>query len=272
MRSFHLLALAVSVLTFALNVAAVRPMSMHYRRSFGTREYGVEVNLRIEGKTDTIFEGTIVTNAEDVTTPSGGTHKCDGTNDGANLKPNGTCTTALQDAARQSGFSFDGWVVTFSPTESLSWLRDFRTFDSQFDDFFITAIGDSAETATQFWGLLLNYQFTPVGGCQQEVAVGDDVLWAFDAFNKSYFLELSVSSQATAVVGGHASFTVIDGTTGIPIAGAVVAVVGDTSGSETATTDASGVAVITFVSSGAKSFKASRDDSIRSDAIQITVS
>ena len=49
-------------------------------------------------------------------------------------------------------------------------------------DFFIMAIGDSVETATQFWGILVSFQFTPVGGCQQEVTSSDDVLFKFDAF------------------------------------------------------------------------------------------
>ena len=67
----------------------------------------------------------------------------------------------------------------------------YSTFFTEFDDFFITRIGTSAETSTQFWGLLLDFQFTPVGGCQQEVKAFQDILWAFDAFNKVFFLEAS---------------------------------------------------------------------------------
>jgi hypothetical protein len=67
-----------------------------------------------------------------VTTPSGGSHECDGTNNGANPNPGATCSSALQAAALLCGFSFDG------------------TYDSEFADFFITTIGTSAETSTKF--------------------------------------------------------------------------------------------------------------------------
>ena len=47
----------------------------------------------------------------------------------------------------------------------------YSTFSTEFDDFFITSIGGESQTAKEFWGILLNFQFTPVGGCQQEVKV-----------------------------------------------------------------------------------------------------
>jgi hypothetical protein len=141
-----------------------------------------------------------------------------------------------------------------------------RTYDSEFDDFFITRIGSSAQTATQFWGLLLDYQFTPVGGCQQEVTAGQHVLWAFDAFNKSYFLKLALQGTAQPVVGGHATFTVTDGTTGVIIPGATVS-----DGKETATSASDGTVTVKFTSPGIKTFKASRDDSLRSNGVTIVV-
>jgi hypothetical protein len=141
-----------------------------------------------------------------------------------------------------------------------------RTYDGQFEDFFITCIGSSVQTATQFWGLLLDYQFTPGGGCQQEVAAGQHVLWAFDAFNKSYFLKLVLTGAPRPVVGGGATFTVTDGTTGVIISGATVS-----DGKETATTASDGTVTIKFTSPGIKTFKASRDDSLRSNGVPITV-
>ena len=68
------------------------------------------VSLRIEGSTNTIFEGPIVTRGHDVTTPSGGTHKCDGTNFNANFFPGPTCTSALDDGSKLNAFTFDGYV------------------------------------------------------------------------------------------------------------------------------------------------------------------
>ena len=47
----------------------------------------VSVNLRVEGKSDTIFEGPVTTDGHDVTTTTGGTHKCDGTNGGSEPAP-----------------------------------------------------------------------------------------------------------------------------------------------------------------------------------------
>lgn len=209
----------------------------------------VLTNLRVEGATHTFYEGPILTYGHNVTTPSGGTHHCDGTNNNANPQAGPTCTAALSDASKLARFSFDG------------------TYSSTFDDFFITSIGDSPQTSTQFWGLLLNYQFTPVGGCQQEVTAKDEILWAFDAFNKSYFLKLKAASLV-AKVGTPVTFTVSDGTTGATISGATVRVVG---GATSGTTDSNGKVTLTFASKGIKVVKASRDDSIRSNGQVVVV-
>ncbi|KAF8181528.1 hypothetical protein BJ912DRAFT_979758 [Pholiota molesta] len=202
----------------------------------------VPVHLRIEGEQKTIFEGTILTRGHNVTTASGGTHECNGLNNDANPQPGATCTSALADAARQNRFSFDG------------------TFNSEFDDFLITSIGGETQTATQFWGILNNFQFTPVGGCQQEVRSSDKVLFAFDAFNKAHFLELS--GPATAQVGHPTTFWVVDGATGQPVAGATV------HGQTSAT---GGSVSVTFPEIGEQTLKASKSDSIRSNAVRVVV-
>ena len=77
------------------------------------------VNLRIEGSTTTIFLGGIITQGHNVTTPSGGNHHCDGTNDHANPTPGPTCTSALDDASIVAHFPFDGYVsyILFSRRE-----------------------------------------------------------------------------------------------------------------------------------------------------------
>jgi hypothetical protein len=66
------------------------------------------VNLRIEGANHTIYEAPILTSGHNVTTPSGGTHECDGLNGGANPTPGPTCTSALSSAAELANFTFDG--------------------------------------------------------------------------------------------------------------------------------------------------------------------
>ncbi|KAF8808424.1 hypothetical protein BYT27DRAFT_7137375 [Phlegmacium glaucopus] len=200
------------------------------------------VNLRIEGLEKTIFEGTLLTRGHNVTTVSGGTHHCDGTNNNANPQPGPTCTSALDDAATRHGFTFDG------------------TFFTQFDDFFITSIDGDAQTATQFWGLLLNFQFTPVGGCQQEVKLDDDILFAFDAFNKAHFLKLT--GPHTARVGHAVILTVTDGQNGGAVAGAVV---------DGNVSDANGHVSVTFTKLGPSEVKAEKSDSIRSNRLIILV-
>ncbi|KAF8910413.1 hypothetical protein CPB84DRAFT_1842445 [Gymnopilus junonius] len=179
---------------------------------------------------------------DNVTTPSGGNHHCDGTNNHANPRPGPTSTSALDDAAKRNGFSFDG------------------TFDTTFDDFFITSIAGDTQTATEFWGILVNFQFTPVGGCQEEVKVGDDILWAFDAFNAVNFLKLT--GPATVHRNHPVVLTVTDGQTGKPVAGAEVN--GKTSG-------ANGKVTVTFSKTGVNGVKAEKPSTIRSNRVDILV-
>jgi hypothetical protein len=138
------------------------------------------------------------------------------------------------------------------------------TYDSSFDDYFITSIGGVTQTSTQFWGLLYDLQFAPVGGCQLQVAPGHEILWAFDAFNKSHFLKLA-GAPAQANVGIPVTVTVT-AENGSAISGATV-----TDGTTTATSDSNGQAILTFITAGTKVIKASRTDSIRSNAQTITV-
>ena len=50
--------------------------------------------------------------------------------------------------------------------------------------------GESANS-TQFWGLVVNFQFSQTGGCTTRVNNGDEVLWVFDAFSKTHVLKLA---------------------------------------------------------------------------------
>ena len=200
------------------------------------------VTLRVEGETGTIFEGPVRTRGHNVTTVAGGTHHCDGTNNGTNPTAEPTATGALDTASATAGFTFDG------------------PYDTGFDDFFITRIGGETQTATQFWGILLNGSFTQVGGCQQRVTTNDEVLFAFDAFSKSHVLALT--GPARVRVGKPATYHVTDEQTGAPIAGASV---------NGATSNAAGDATVTFTGPTTVRVKADRSDSIRSNAVVTTV-
>ena len=200
------------------------------------------VKVRVEGETKTLFEGVVLTRGHNVTSASGGTHRCDGTNLNANPKPGATCTGALDDAAKKAKFEWDG------------------TFNTQFDDYFISSIAGQSQTSTQFWGLLLNFQFTPVGGCQQQVKTGDEVLWAFDAFSKNSFLKLS--GPKTAMVGKAVTLTVKDGSTGNAVAGATV---------NGQTSDVDGKVSVVFGKKGVVTVKAEKEGSVRSNAVPLLV-
>jgi len=207
------------------------------------------VKMRVEGANRTIFEAPIVTNGHTITTPSGGTHRCDGTNNGANPRPGPTPTAGLDDAAARGGFTYDG------------------TYSSAFDDYFITRIAEDSQTDTKFWGILVNYQFIPVGGCQFRIHSGDKVLFAYDAFNKQHFLKLRGPHRARE--GRPITVTVTDGQNGQPIAGATVGPVNNVATG--GTTDANGHAAITFNRRGVKRLKAERSDSIRSNSLYVRV-
>lgn len=233
--------LAMVMLTTGAVLASSSPSVAATDSSISTSTsaaHATVVVLRVEGATSTIFEAPVLTTGHDITTESGGTHHCDGTNNGANPTPGPTATSALDDGSHIGGFTWDG------------------TYWAEFDDFFITRIAGDAQTTTQFWGILLNGELTPVGGCQQAVRLGDEVLFAFDAFSKSHVLTLT--GPRVTRVGRPTTYHVADAQTGAPIAGA------DVHGS---TSDANGNATLTFSSAGLVKVKADRADAIRSKAV-----
>ena len=116
----------------------------------------VSVNLRVEGASKTIFDGPVTTDGHSISTPSsGGTQPCDGTNAGAFPSPVPTATAALDDGARLNGFTWDA-----------DWF-------SSFSDFSVKDVAGDAANSTQFWGLIVNFQFSQTGGCTTKVNNGD---------------------------------------------------------------------------------------------------
>jgi hypothetical protein len=195
------------------------------------------VNLRVEGATSTIFDGTVTTDAHQVEQDKAGPQACDGTNNGASTTPGPTVTGALDTAV--------AWDGTFSRS-----LKDFE----------ITRIGPDANTSTKFWGLVLNFKQLQVGGCQQQVKTGDQVLFAYDLFSKKHILKLTGPTTATS--GKKFKVKVVDGQNGQPVAGAKVGV---------ATTNSKGVATTSFRGTGRAVLKADKADSVRSNALVLHV-
>lgn len=132
-----------------------------------------QVNVRIEGKTETLFEGPILTDGHNVrassdsSAPAGG-RRCNGLNNGKNALPGPTPTAAGADAMSLIGEDFDGL-----------WYAE------PFEDYFIKRWGPDAqnEGAGEYWGVVVNNVFTAVGGCQYQLDGGDEVLWVYDAFS-----------------------------------------------------------------------------------------
>lgn len=200
------------------------------------------LDLRIEGATSTIYEGPVTSDGHVVRPASGDDHSCDGTNGGANPAPGPTPTSALDDGARVGGYSWDGQYFT------------------SFQDYLISRIGPDSANSSQFWGQYVNSQASQVGGCQEIVKSGDEVLWAFDAFSKQHVLRLA--GPTAGHTGEPLNVKVTDGADGTPLAGASV---GGTS------TGADGVARLTFSRPGIYRLKAERADSVRSNALSVCI-
>ncbi len=132
-----------------------------------------QVNVRIEGRSETLFEGPILTEGHNVrassdsSAPAGG-RRCNGLNNGKNPLPGPTPTAAGGDAMSLIGEDFDGL-----------WYAE------PFEDYFIKRWGPDAqnEGAGEYWGVVVNNVFTAVGGCQYQLDGGDEVLWVYDAFS-----------------------------------------------------------------------------------------
>ena len=202
----------------------------------------VSVTLRVEGSKQTIYEDRVTTDGHLVTTPSGGTHKCDGTNGGAHPSPGPVATAALDDGSRTGAFTWDA------------------TYNQSFEDFLVSRVGPDSATSSQFWAFLVNSQFSQSGGCQTRVGQNDEVLWAFDGFNKSSVLRLE--GPASARTGQPIGVRVTDGQDGGAEPGARVG---------GAVTGADGRATLVFRDPGVYDLKAERDDAIRSNRLTLCV-
>ncbi|MFD4242383.1 DUF4430 domain-containing protein [Streptomyces sp. NPDC058525] len=124
----------------------------------------VRVSLTVQGPDGLLFKGKITSKGHDVTTATGGTHKCDGTNGGQNPTPVPTPTAALDDAARLNYFGWDG------------------TWYASFDDFSVDTIKEVSGGGSAYWSISVNGTPTPVGGCQFKLKAGDQVAFTWTSF------------------------------------------------------------------------------------------
>lgn len=253
----------------------------------------VPVNVRIEGKTETIFEGPILTDVHHVKASSDSKwRRCDGVNVNvpANEVPAAVPTSAGSDAMRIAGLGFDA-----------QWYN-------QYEDYFLKRWGPDAQdqAENEYWGILVNNVFTDVGGCQYQLDGGDEVLWIYDAFDGRERLALYPAGYSggaaplTATATLNQPFEVEVDTwegydegspppaptrTTTPYEGAEVAPVitdgqgfqrVDTASAATVVSDADGEASITFTTPGWHRIKATdagagEDAAIRSNRLDVCV-
>lgn len=200
------------------------------------------LNLRIEGETTTVFEGPVTSDGHVVQPATGQQRLCDGTNGGANAQPGPTPTSTLDDGARLGSFVWDG------------------DYSESFSDYLVNRIGPDSSNSSQFFGQYVNSQLSQVGGCQEIVKTGDEVLWAFDAFSKENVLKLS--GPTTGRTNQPVVVRVTNGANGAPLGGATV---------RGATTAGDGTASLMFSDPGVYRLKAERPDSVRSNALSVCI-
>ncbi len=208
----------------------------------------VSLNVRVEGSSQTLYEGPVTTDAKMLTKDGSGAHPCDGTNGGANASAGPTLTSAMDDGSIAGGFTWDA------------------TWDGGYQDFFISRIGPDTNTGAPdyqpYWGYFDNWVASQVGGCQQEVAAGDDVLFAYADYGQP-LLQLTAPARAATGESFQVTVQANDGNgTRTPALAASVA---------GASTDSSGHATVSFADAGNHTFKATRSDAIRSNAATVCV-
>ncbi|HEY7934655.1 MAG TPA: Ig-like domain-containing protein [Solirubrobacteraceae bacterium] len=235
----------------------------------------ITVKVRVEGSTNTLFEGNVTTQPEKFeTTSSGGAFPCNYKENGPSSKEkttfeNGgnesaTPTTALHAAALAAGLTFNA-----------EWFGSGKTATENPGDFFVTQVGtdlNQSEEPFDSWGYAVNDTTAVVGGCQIALAPGNEVLWAYNYFNLKHLL--SIGGPAIVTAGVPFTVHVTDGQNGEPISGAAI---GELLSGVTApipasaTTDINGNTTITLARNGAVTLKATRADSVRSNGLAVNV-
>ena len=211
-----------------------------------------DVTVRVEGATKTIFEGKVRSDGHALMKDASGAHPCDGTNAGVNPAPGATMTAALDDATQLAGLEWGG------------------KWDDGFQDFLVTSIGPDAQTASSFWGYALNGVPTSVGGCQQQVEDGDEILFyyggTFDNILRASGpkkvragrrFQVRVHAYATSYDSSGNASTVVKPFEGARIGGK--------------RTNSKGIVTLRYRTTGTKRLKATAPKSVRSNQLNVKV-
>ncbi|MCX4740979.1 DUF4430 domain-containing protein [Streptomyces antibioticus] len=152
------------ITTAALGLALTSAPAVAHAHHTPNTNAPVKVTLTVQGPDGLLFKGKIRTKGHVVTTATGGTHRCDGTNGGAQPTAVPTPTAALDDAARKRHFTWDG------------------TWYASFDDYSVDTIKNVGGGGVAYWNISVNGTSTPVGGCQFKLKAGDKVAFTWTAF------------------------------------------------------------------------------------------
>ncbi|MFF2601244.1 DUF4430 domain-containing protein [Streptomyces californicus] len=152
------------ITTTALGLALASAPAVAQPRTAVSTNAPVKVVLTVQGPDGRLFKGRIKTKGHEVTTATGGTHACDGTNGGAHPSAVPTPTAALDDAARKRRFTWDG------------------TWYASFDDYTVDTIKNVDGGGVAYWNISVNGTSIPVGGCQFKLNAGDKVAFTWTAF------------------------------------------------------------------------------------------
>jgi hypothetical protein len=256
------------------------------------------VNVRIEGREETLFEKTIPVSIHPIEASSDTQERnCDGVNelDPENAEPGITPTLASAVAMESIGETFDG-----------QWYEGFG-------DYFITRWGpDEQDNALgAWWGSVVNNVLASVGGCQYQLNEGDEVLWIWNAFSSrpmlalfpeaAHYIEGPRPTRVVVAPGEPVPLEVVSypaGGEGVaaetpsragssPYEGAEIAPVTvspkgfqriDTGGPETVITNEAGKASVAFMTPGVHRIKATvgappgiEETAVRSNGLEICV-
>jgi len=225
----------------------------------------ITVNVRVEGSTETMFEGPV--SVEGIAKTPGLTTASSPTAEPCDFMDNGTNGGFGPDAATPTAALYDA-AITNKLTFNAEW-------DSEYNDFLVSQVGnDTNENKEPYdsWGYAVNYTTANVGGCQFQLAPGSEVLWAYNYFNLKHLLNLS--GPTSVETGVPFTVHVTDGQTGEPISGASIGE--DVNGVTTTipsspTTNASGNATITLSHTGTVKLKATQPESVRSNGLSVNV-
>jgi len=193
----------------------------------------VTVDLRIEGATQTLFEGPVTTDVRPFNFTGGAPHEC------------GTEVTS-------------GQVIAAAPiTIAGTWNDGFG------NPMFDTVAGEDVryDAATErYLAEYKNGATTDSGSCDIAVTNGDRVLFAYSRFGDKV---LALSGPASVKTGETATLKVTDAASGAAVAGAKV-------GSATSGADGT-VTVGPYNDAGVQDFKAEQAGFVRSNRVRVTV-